>query len=124
LEVSILKKKSHSLVRKPNAILYYSAGFIAKNYYRLIYGHSVDNSILKDMKPPFLVVAGHSSWLDYMITTASMFPFRMNYVGAYNFFRSKILKNIFSIMGVIPKHQFTNDFGAVKRMKTVTNRGR
>lgn len=83
----------------------------------------MDKTIPKDIKPPFLVVAGHSCWLDYIIATVSMLPFSMNYVGAYNFFRDKILKNVFSIMGVISKYQFTNDLGAVKKMKSVIDRG-
>lgn len=120
--MNILKKKANSYIRKPNAILYYSAGLIVKVYYRLIYHHSVDNAILKDIKPPYLVVAGHSSWLDYAITTASVFPIRMNYVGAYNFFRDRLMKIAFTIMGVIPKYQFTNDLGAVKTMKSVIDR--
>jgi len=119
-----LKKKASSFVRKPNAILYYSVGFFAKVYYRLVYKHKVENSILRDIKPPYLVVAGHSSWLDYIITTAGMFPVRMNYVGAYNFFRSKVLKTTFNLMGVIPKYQFTNDIGAVKKMKGAIDSGR
>ncbi len=117
-----MKKKASSFVRKPNALLYYSSGLFVKYYYRLNYNHSVDNAILKDIKPPYLVVAGHSSWLDYAITTAGMFPIRMNYVGAYNFFRDKLLKTAFKLMGVIPKYQLTNDLGAVKLIKSVIDR--
>lgn len=119
----MVKKRTGSFVKKPNAFLYYSVGFAARTYYRFVYGHKVDNSILKDIKPPYLVVAGHSSWLDYIITTASMLPCRMNYVGAYNFFRDKTLKTLFNLMGVISKYQYTSDLGAVKKMKSVVNRG-
>ena len=110
-------------VAKPNAFLYYCVGYIAKIYYRLFYGHKIHNSVPKGLKPPYLVIAGHSCWFDYIITTVSMLPKRMNFVGAYNFFRDKTLKPVFDFMGVISKYQFTNDVGAVKKMKTVINRG-
>lgn len=115
--------KLNNKVGEPNVILFHIVYFYVKLYYRLIYGHSVDKSDLVDIKPPFLVVAGHSCWLDYLITAVSMYPLRMNYVAAYNFFRSRLFKALFNIMGVIPKYQFTNDIGAVKKMKSVTDRG-
>ncbi len=118
-----MKKKNCSRTRKPNAILYYTVCFFAKYYYRLVYGHSVERNGLEGIKPPYLVVAGHSGWLDYLITGVSMFPVRMNYVAAYNFFRSRVYKVLFSITGVIPKFQFTNDINAVKQMKGVIDGG-
>ena len=111
------KKGTVTTVRSPNAFIYYSIVPFVKLYYRLIYHHNVDNSVIKSVKPPYLVIAGHSSWLDYMITTVGMYPVRMNYVGAYNFFRDKFLKPIFTLMGVIPRYQFTNDISSVKKMK-------
>jgi len=110
-------------VRKPNALLYYAAGFTAKYFYRIFYRHTVKNALPRGIKPPFLVVAGHSCWLDYLIVTASMLPVRMNFVGAYNFFRNKLLKPLLTLMGVISKYQFTSDIAAVKKMKGVIGRG-
>ena len=76
------------------------------------------------ISPPYLVVAGHSCWLDYIISTVSMFPVRMNFVGAYNFFRSRLLKYVFTLMGVIPKHQFTSDTISIRKMKYCIDEGR
>lgn len=110
-------------VRKPNALLYYPVCFFANLYYRLVYRLKTDKSAIRGIKPPYLVVAGHSCWLDYIITSVSMFPTRMNYVGAFNFFRDRVLKTVFTWMGVIPKYQFTSDMSAVKKMKGVIDRG-
>lgn len=117
------KKVSASDVKKPNAILYYSIVPFLKLYYRIVYHHKVEKS-LAGLKPPYLVVAGHSCWLDYLITSIAMYPVRMNYVGAYNFFRDRVLKTLFTLIGVIPKFQFTNDITAVKKMKYCIDQGR
>ena len=117
-----MKKRKRS-VRVPNALLYYTVGLFIKPYFRLFYGHRIDNRVINNLKPPYLVIANHSCWLDYLISSASMFPVRMNYVGAYNFFRDRTLKFLFSLMGVISKYQYTNDLGAIKKMKQVINRG-
>lgn len=117
------KPKQNNTVRKPSALLFYPVGLLGKFYYRFVLKHSVDKSAIRGLKPPYLVVANHSCWLDYMITAIGMYPVRMNYVGAYNFFRDKVLSKVFTWMGVISKYQFTNDLTAVKKMKSVTQRG-
>lgn len=116
-------KRKRAPVSRPNALLYYGAGLFARFYYRWVYGLSVDRSAMAGIRPPFLAVAGHACWLDYMITSTALFPVRMNYVGAYNFFRDRILKPVMTLMGVIPKYQYTNDIAAVRKMKYVVDRG-
>lgn len=118
------KKKVNRTVKKPNVFLYYSVAPFIRLYYHLIYNHKVNKSAIKGIEPPYLVVAGHSSWLDYLITSISMFPVRMNYVGAYNFFRDRLLKSVFTFMGVIPRRQFTSDISSIKKMKYCIDQGR
>ena len=110
-------------VRKPCGLLYYPVGFFAKTYFKLAFKHQVDKIGIKGLNPPYLVVANHSCWLDYMISAASMYPVRMNYVGAYNFFRDKVLSRVFTWMGVISKYQYSNDLPSVRKMKSVIQRG-
>jgi len=88
------KPKQNNPVRKPSALLFYPVGFFAKFYYKFVFKHSVDKKAIRGLKPPYLVVANHSCWLDYMITGLSMYPVRMNYVAAYNFFRDKLLSKV------------------------------
>lgn len=119
-----MKKIKSKEVKKPNAFLYYSVAFFLKIYYRLAYHLKVDKSAMKRLKPPYLVVAGHSCWLDYIITGIAMFPVRMNYVGAYNFYRDKTLAFMFKHLGVISKYQYTKDISSIKKMKYCTDNGR
>lgn len=118
-----LNSKQKYAVRKPFGLLFYPAGFLARIYFRLVFKHKTDKEAIKALDPPYLVVANHSCWLDYMISAVSMFPVRMNYVGAYNLFRDKVLSGVFTLMGVISKYQFSNDLAAVKKMKSVIQRG-
>lgn len=118
------RRKEKGAVKRPNALLYYGAVLLLKPYYRFVYRHKIDKSAMTGVLPPYLVVAGHSCWLDYIISSTSMFPVRMNFVGAYNFFRSKLLKYVFTLMGVIPKHQFTSDIGSIRNMKYCIDDGR
>lgn len=117
------KSKPASAVRKPLPLLFYPVGFFVTIYFRHAFKHKVDKKAVEGLKPPYLVVANHSCWLDYMISASSMYPVRMNYVGAYNFFRDKVLSKVFTWMGVISKNQFTNDLSSIKKMKSVIQRG-
>ena len=117
-------RNAQGKVKKPNALLFYSTASFFKLYYRLAYRHKVYKHDMAGISPPYLVVAGHSCWLDYIISSVSMFPVRMNFVGAYNFFRSRLLKTVFTIMGVIPKHQFTSDTMSIRKMKYCIDQGR
>ncbi len=117
------KTTSGNAVRKPFFLLFYPAGFFVTIYLRFAHRHTVDKKAMKGLKPPYLVVANHSCWLDYLISASSMYPVRMNYVGAYNFFRDRVLRGVFTWMGVISKYQFTNDLSSIKKMKSVIQRG-
>lgn len=115
--------KKNKRVRKPNALIYHGTYILTSSYYRRAYGLTTDKTGISGLKPPFLVVSGHSCWLDYMIAFISMYPYRMNYVAAYNFFRNRILNRLLCLMGAISKYQFKNDLKAVKKMKQVIDRG-
>lgn len=116
-------KKKTLQVPRPNAFLYYTVGFFAGLYFRWVLGLKVDRSAIKGIKPPFIVIAGHTSWLDFLTVSIALYPKRMNYLGAYNFFRYPILKFLLSLLGVIPKYQFTSDRQAILKMMQVVKRG-
>jgi 1-acyl-sn-glycerol-3-phosphate acyltransferase len=80
-----MSKKNANLVPRPNAFLYYCVGFLAGLYFRWFLGLRVDRSAIKGIRPPFFVLAGHGSWLDFITVTIALFPHRMNYMAAYNF---------------------------------------
>lgn len=118
-----MPKKNVPLVPRPNAFLYYSVVFLAGLYFRWFLGLRVDRSAIKDIRPPFFVVAGHASWLDFITVSIALYPHRMNYMAAYNFFRNPVLKLLLGLMGAIPKNQFTNDNQAILKTKNVIGCG-
>ncbi|GAB1476778.1 hypothetical protein MASR2M70_16140 [Bacillota bacterium] len=115
--------KQKYAVRKPWGLMFYPGVFFIKFHLRHSCKHKVEKSAIRALEPPYLIVANHSSWIDYMISAASMYPIRMNYVGAYNFFRDRVLSRLLTLMGVISKYQYTNDLVSVKKMKSVIQRG-
>ena len=118
-----MPKKYASPVPRPNAFLYYTVAFFAGLYFRWIFGLRVDRSAIKGIKPPYFVIAGHTSWLDFYTVSIALYPRRMNYLAAYNFFRNPVLKFVLGLLGVIPKNQFTNDNQAILKTKNVIGRG-
>ena len=118
-----MKKVTARQVRKPNAFLYYGVTPFLKLFFQTFYRLRIDRSDIKDLKPPYLVVAGHSCWFDYIIVGSSLFPTRLNFVGAYNFFRDRTLASLFKHLGVIPKFQYTKDIQSIKMMKLCVDDG-
>ena len=80
-----MPKKKEAIVPKPNAFLYYTVCFFAGLYFRWVLGLRVDRSAIKGIKPPFFVVAGHTSWLDFITVSIALFPRRMNYIRSLQF---------------------------------------
>jgi 1-acyl-sn-glycerol-3-phosphate acyltransferase/DNA-directed RNA polymerase subunit RPC12/RpoP len=115
--------KKKTLVPKPNAFLYFTVSFFAGLYFRWVLGLRVDRSAIKGIRPPFLVLAGHTSWLDFYTISIALLPRRMNYIAAYNFFRDPVLKFLLGLMGVISKNQFTTDNQAILKIKYAINAG-
>ncbi len=116
--------KKEAVVPKPNAFLYYTVCFFAGIYFRWVLGLRVDRSAIKGIKQPFFVVAGHASWLDFITVTVALFPRRMNYIAAYNFYRDPVLKFLLGLMGVISKNQFTRDNKAILKTRYAIGAGR
>jgi 1-acyl-sn-glycerol-3-phosphate acyltransferase len=114
-----MPEKKTLKVSRPNAFLYYSVGLLAGLYFRWFLGLKLDRSDIKGLKPPFFVLSGHGSWLDFLIVAIALLPHRINYMAAYNFFRDPVLKFLMGWMGVIPKNQFTTDNLAILKTKAV-----
>jgi 1-acyl-sn-glycerol-3-phosphate acyltransferase len=76
---------------------------------------------MKGLKPPYLLLCTHKSFIDFMVTTACTFPHRANYVVAIDGFigREKLLRNV----GCICKRKFTNDVQLVMHLKQVVDNG-
>ncbi len=76
---------------------------------------------MEGIKPPYLLLQNHNSFLDFKVTTAAVFPHRASYVVAIDGFlgREWLLRNV----GCICKRKFTNDITMVRHLKRSANAG-
>lgn len=88
-----------------------------------VYKHhtKITKTGMKGIKPPYLLLCNHNSFLDFKVATKAIFPHRANYVVAIDGFlgREKLLRKV----GCICKRKFTNDILLVKHLKKVVNNG-
>jgi hypothetical protein len=71
---------------------------------------------MEGMKPPFILICNHSSFLDFKVTTMALFPWRSSYVVAIDGFigREWILRQV----GGILKRRVTTDVRLVRHLRT------
>ncbi len=76
---------------------------------------------MQGIKPPYLLLCNHNSFIDFKVTTAAIFPHRANYLVAIDGFigREWLLRNV----GCICKRKFTNDTVMIRHMKRVADNG-
>lgn len=84
-------------------------------------GLKINKVNMKGLKPPYLLLCTHKSFIDFMVTTACVFPHRANFVVAIDGFigREKLLRKV----GCICKRKFTNDVQLVMHLKKVIDNG-
>jgi 1-acyl-sn-glycerol-3-phosphate acyltransferase len=87
--------------------------------YPTVWAHrlKINRINMEGIKPPFLLLCTHQSFIDFMVTTACTFPHRSNYVVAIDGFigREKLLRNV----GGICKRKFTNDLQLIRQIREV-----
>lgn len=83
------------------------------------HGLKIKKVNMKGLKPPYILLCNHTSFMDFKVMTAAVFPHRANYVVAIDGFigREKLLRKL----GCICKRKFTNDIGLIKHLNHVVN---
>jgi ribosomal protein S27AE len=76
---------------------------------------------MKGLKPPYLLLCTHKSFIDFMVTTACIFPHRANYVVAIDGFIGR--ENLLRYVGCVCKRKFTNDIRLVYHLRQVIKNG-
>jgi 1-acyl-sn-glycerol-3-phosphate acyltransferase len=76
---------------------------------------------MEGLKPPYLLLCNHNSFLDFKVTTAAIFPRRANFIVAIDGYigREWLLRNV----GCICKRKFTNDPLLVRHLRRVVASG-
>ena len=76
---------------------------------------------MEGIKPPYLLLCNHNSFIDFKVATMAIHPVCPNYVVAIDGFigREGLLRGI----GAICKRKFTNDLVLIKQLKYCVNKG-
>lgn len=116
------RKKEYGL--KPNSLIYLLVELLlnvfVKPYFKVTWNV---NPKIMDLKPPFIVLGNHPSYLDPFLVGLALHPFRINFLASSTFFRKRILNFLLRHGGVIPKKQFRADPVALKSMISVIKSG-
>lgn len=88
-------------------------------------GHNVkiDKTVIKGLKPPFVVLGNHQGYYDWVYCAKAFLPHKMRFVvSRYQFLNPKT-GPLLHKLNAIPKSQFTTDAFAVKEMIRTIKRG-
>ena len=107
-------KKTETKQNRPDPFLYFIARlfFMFTNITRF-------NLHVRGVTPkgPAIVLSNHTSNQDFKYIVSACSPNRVSFLCTYHFFTFKKLKFWLDRIGAIPKHQFSTDFSAMKKMK-------
>ena len=76
---------------------------------------------MKGLKPPFIVLGTHHSFMDFIVTPLALFPHRANYVSeleGFEYYGEWLYRQI----GCLGTRKFVNDMALVKNIKRVIKR--
>lgn len=76
---------------------------------------------MEGVKPPYLLLCNHNSFLDFKVMTVAIFPHRANYVVAIDGFIKR--EWLLRLVGCICTRKFTNDLMLVKNMLHAIDQG-
>jgi len=110
-------------LRTPCGILYFLLYIIFYPILKLLFRLKVDKSNYNKPKGAFIVIANHSSFMDFLLAMLAIYPRRLNAVTAQKFFAVPILRFLFKIMGAMPKNLFEPDIRTIIGMKQTVTRG-
>lgn len=76
---------------------------------------------MKGIKPPYLMLCNHNSFMDFRVAAAAVFPHRANYVAAINAFVG--MEQLVRKVGTICTRRFSSDAVLVRQLRRVVETG-
>jgi 1-acyl-sn-glycerol-3-phosphate acyltransferase len=93
-------------MKRPNLFLYITLGFLLK-IFALIKGNKITQKL--KIKGPAIILSNHTSFYDFVYTTAAMYPRRVTYLAAQKMFYEPGTKFFLKIARAIPKSLMQSD---------------
>lgn len=103
------KAKKKQKIGRPNPFLYLLALLILRPYYRLRYGVRVDNTAVRGLRGPAIVLAPHISNKDHFLVGMALWPRRVTFVLSQHFLTFPVLGWFLRRMHAIGKRMFSAD---------------
>lgn len=104
--------------KKPSVFYYGLFRILSLILSKFAFNLKVQRNEIKNKKGPFLVIANHESFIDF-INLAACNRNRMHFVVSNSFYQSLPINPILKRTGVIPKQQFQTTMEDLKKMKRV-----
>ncbi|MDR2035702.1 MAG: 1-acyl-sn-glycerol-3-phosphate acyltransferase [Coriobacteriales bacterium] len=111
------------MVNKPNGVVYCIAFLLVYPVLRILFRLQVDRSSYHPPKGPFILLANHQSFMDFLLVMLAAYPHRLNAVAAQRYFYYRPLNWLLPFMGAIPKVLFEPDLRAALAMRKVIKQG-
>ena len=108
-----MNKKTKKSIGKANPIIFGAAYAILKPKYVKKYHVNFDNSIVKSIEGPAIVVATHTSDVDHILSALTLYPIRPTYIVSEHFMHNPSTAGLLKLMHVIPKKMFTPDVSTI-----------
>jgi len=110
-------------VKRPNPVLYCAAFILVYPVLKLLFRLDDGRRRLDRPEGPFILIANHSTMIDFLLVMLPFYPRRLNAITAHKYFLNRPLSRLLPIMGCIPKKQFDPDISSIKCIKSVLARG-
>lgn len=120
-------------VKRPNTLLYRLFGLLFVLYakcigQRVVYSKNGVRSKeakkeVKALKPPYILIANHSFFLDFTLLATAQYPRRINFIVARKYFEYPILPFFLKIGQTIPKSLFQTDSQTIRLAFSVLAQG-
>lgn len=91
-------------------------------YMKLLFSYRIEAAGLKEIKPPFVVFANHTSfWDPFLLSMCFKDP--VYFITSDAYFRNPLLKWLLGLVGAIPKTKLVSDPGSIRGILEVVKNG-
>lgn len=107
-------------MKRPNPVLYFTLGSLIK-----LFAYAKGQRIIRNtkIKGPAIILSNHTSFFDFLYTTAGMYPARITYLGAKKYFHDPLTGFFMRLARAIPKSLMQADPAALMKAFRILRQG-
>ena len=110
-------------IKKANPFVYELYYWICRFVSKFIFNLKIQRNEIKGVKAPYLVLANHESFIDFINMTAAC-KTKHHFLVSNSFFHSMKISPLIKAAGAIPKQQFQFSLHSLRDMKEVIKANR